>query len=154
MAVYLLAVYLHMIATVFWVGYILFWVILVGSRVRQLKTPELAQLLTRVNESSWPPILMFLPYHLKLRALGWCTLVVLFLTGGFILYYRGLTFQSIISGELYLVKFGQVLVAKFVLLIGLAIVQLLVTYRPSPRLIYLQLLTTLSMIGLSVLLVR
>jgi hypothetical protein len=154
MAVYLLAVYLHMIATVLWVGYILFWVILAGSRVRQLKTSELSQILMRVNESSWSPFLMFLPYKLKLRVLGWCTLILLFLSGGSILYYRGLTFQSIMSGELYLVKFGQVLAAKFVLLIGLAIGQLLLNYRPSPQLIYLQLLTTLLMIGLSVLLVR
>jgi uncharacterized membrane protein len=154
MALYLLAVYLHIIATVLWVGYILFWVILIGPLVRQFKNPELTQLLTRLNESSWPPALAPVSYRIKLPGLGWITLIILFITGGFVLHYRGVTLQSIIVEGLLLSRFGQVLAAKLVLLVGLAIGQLLLTYRPSRRLIYLELLMTLSIVGLSILLVR
>jgi uncharacterized membrane protein len=154
MAVYLLAIYLHIIATVFWVGYTLFWAILIGPLARQLKDPELTQILKRVNESSWPPAFFPVPYSLNLPGLGWIALVILLITGGFILHYRGVTWQSILSGGLFVSWFGQVLAVKVVLLVGLVIGQLLLTYRPSPRLVYLELVTTLSIVGLSVLLVR
>jgi uncharacterized membrane protein len=154
MPLYLLTVYLHILATVLWVGYILFWVILIGPLARQFKDPELTQLLTRLNESSWPPALAPVPYRMKLPGLGWTTLVILFITGGFVLHYRGVTLQSITAEGLLLSRFGQVLAAKLVLLLGLAIGQLLLTYRPSRCLIYLELLMTLSIVGLSILLVR
>jgi hypothetical protein len=79
---------------------------------------------------------------------------VLIITGIFILYYRGITLHFVVSGGLFLSNFGQLLIVKLVCLVGLAIGQLLMTYRPSPRLIYLELLTTISIIALSVLLVR
>lgn len=154
MPIYLLAIYLHIIATVCWVGYTLFWAILIGQLARQFKTTELIELLKRINESSWPPALVSVPYRLKLPGLGWSALIILLITGVFILHYRGVTLQFIISGGLFLNGFGQMLAAKLVLLVGLAIGQLLITYRPSPRLIYLELLMTLSMVGLSVLLVH
>jgi hypothetical protein len=91
---------------------------------------------------------------MKLPGLGWTTLVILFITGSFVLYYRGVTLQSIIAEGFLLSRFGQVLAAKLVLLMGLAIGQLLLTYRPSRPLIYLELLMTLSIVGLSILLVR
>jgi hypothetical protein len=154
MAVYLLAVYLHIIATMFWVGYTLFWAILIGPLTRQFKNPELTQILKRVNESSWPLGLGPILYRVKLPSLGWTMLLILFITGGFILHCRGVTWQSITSGELFLSRFGQVLATKLMFLVGLVIGQLLLTYRPSPRLIYLELLITLSIVGVSVLLLR
>ena len=154
MIVYLLAVYIHVLATLFWIGYVLFWAILIGPLARQFKGPELAQLLKRLNKSSWPPGLVPTPYRLKLSGLGWVPLVVLIITGVFILRYRGMTLNFVASGGLFLSSFGQVLIAKLVFLVGLAIGQLLITYRPSPRLIYLELLTTISIVALSVLLVR
>ena len=138
----------------FWIGYVLFWAILIGPLARQFKGPELAQLLKRLNKSSWPPGLVPAPYRLKLSGLGWVPLVVLIITGVFILRYRGMTLHFVVSGGLFLNSFGQVLIAKLVFLVGLAIGQLLITYRPSPRLIYLELLTTISIVALSVLLVR
>ena len=77
MTAYLLAVYIHVLATMFWIGYVLFWAILIGPLARQFKRPELAQLLKRLNESSWPPGLVPTPYRLKLSGLGWVPLVVL-----------------------------------------------------------------------------
>jgi hypothetical protein len=154
MTAYLLAVYIHVLATMLWTGYVLFWAILIGPLARQFKRPELAQLLKRLNESSWPPGLVPPPYRLKLSGLGWVPLAVLIITGIFILYYRGITLHFVVSGGLFLSNFGQLLIVKLVCLVGLAIGQLLMTYRPSPRLIYLELLTTISIIALSVLLVR
>jgi hypothetical protein len=154
MAVYLLAVYLHMIATVFWVGYILFWVILITPLARQFKPPEITRLLRCVNESSWPSVPLRVHFHFKLHELACYTLLVLFFTGGVILHYRGVTLQSIISGELFLTKFGLVLVAKLILFGGLGIGHFKFVYRPSRRLIYFELLTTLSIVGLAVLLIR
>ena len=154
MEMYLLAVYLHILAVVFWVGYILFWAILIGPLARQFKTSEQNQLLARINGTSWPPGSIPIPYRLKLPGLGWTALVILIVTGGFILHSRGVMLPLIISGAPFISRFGQVLAAKLVLVIGLATGQLLLTYRPSSRLIYLELLTTLLIVGLSVLLVR
>jgi uncharacterized membrane protein len=154
MTAYLLAVYIHILATLVWIGYVLFWAILIGPLARQLKGAELAQLLKRLNKSSWPLGLVPTPYRPKLSGLGWAPLVVLIITGVFILRYRGMTLHFVVSGGLFLSSFGQVLLAKLVFLVGLAIGQLLITYRPSPWLIYLELLTTISIVALSVLLVR
>jgi uncharacterized membrane protein len=154
MAAYLLAVYLHIFATVLWVGYILFWAILVGPLIRKFNEPNRSQLLTRIAESTWPPALVPISYRLKLHQLGWIALVLLAITGGFILYYRGVTVQSILSGGLFLGSFGQVLAIKLILVAGLAMGQLRLTHRPAPRLIYLELLATLAVVGLSVALVR
>ena len=154
MVVYLLAVYMHVLATIFWVGYILFWAILIGPLASQFKGPELARVLKRLNGCSWPPGLVPIPYRLKLPGLGWTPLVILVTTGVFILYYRGMTLQSFFSGGGLLSYFGQVLTAKLVLLVGLIIGQSLLVCRPSPRLVYLELLTTVLMVALSVLLVR
>jgi hypothetical protein len=154
MFIYLLAVYLHILASVFWVGYTLFWAILIGPLTRHCQTSELTPLLKSLNESLWPPTSVPSPYRLKLSSLGWTTLVILLITGCFILHSRGVTLQSIVSGGLFFSRVGQVLAAKLVLLVGLAIGHRLMTCRPTPRLVYLELLTTLVIIGLSVLLVR
>jgi uncharacterized membrane protein len=154
MAAYLIAVYLHIIATVLWVGYLLFWAILIGPLTRKLKAPELTQLLACLNESSWPPALVPVSYRLKLPELGWAALVFLAITGGFMLHYRGVTLQSILTGGFFLGRFGQVLAIKLVLMVGLAIGHLLLARRPSPRVVYLELLATVAVVGLSVALVR
>jgi uncharacterized membrane protein len=154
MAAYLIAVYLHILVTVLWVGYLLFWAILLGPLTRKYSESKLTQLLACLNESSWPPAVVPVSYRLKLPELGWVALVILAVTGGFMLHYRGMTLQSILSGSFFLGRFGQVLAIKLVLMVGLVIGQLLLARRPSPRLVYLELLATVVVVGLSVALVR
>jgi hypothetical protein len=154
MKAYLVAVYLHILANLFWVGYILFWSILVSPLARHHETEEVTYLLRQLNDSSWPPDSVSSLYRLKLYNLGWATLVLLLITGIFILYFRGVTLQSmILEGEIFS-RVGLVLVVKSTLFVSISALHFLFSYRPSRLLIYLELLITVLIIGISILLVR
>jgi hypothetical protein len=142
--IYLLAVYIHIIATVLWVGYCLFWTILIGPLERKFDPPQADHVSGLLRRTRWPPIAIPASYRLTLPGFGWATLALLGLTGALIAFIRGM--PSPHHQWFFAIKLGLVLT--------LAFCQYCIARRPTPLLIYLTMVVTLSVVGLSALLVR
>src|SRR5262245_38625745 len=124
---YLLAVYVHIVTVAVWFGAMLF------------EDPVSIRFMSRMAY--------------RIHGIGGPSLVVLIGTGAFMLYYRGVTWQNIISGQFFATGYGQVFGLKLLLVLLLIGFQITIGNRPS-KLIYAYLLVVLSIVGLSVWLVR
>ena len=124
---YLLAVYVHILTFAVWFGAMLF------------EDPASVRFMSRIAY--------------RIHGIGGPSLVVLILTGAFMLFYRGVTWQNIIGGHFFATKYGQIFGLKFLLVLLLIGFQITIGNRPS-KLIYGYLLVVLSIVGLSVWLVR
>ena len=151
---YLLVVGLHIFVVVLWTGYILFWGIVIGPLSQSSSVPNAADMLKMMNRSVWPPALIPPTLRLRFPWLGWVALLILSATGAYLLYLRGVRFESFVSGILFHSPFGRIIAGKLLLVIGLAVGQLMMSRQPTPRLVYCNLVLTLAVIGLSVLLVH
>lgn len=124
---YLLAVYVHIVTVAVWFGAMLF------------EDPVSIRFMSRMAY--------------KIHGIGGPSLLLLILTGGFMLFYRGVTWQSIMGGEFFAERYGQVFGLKLLFVLLLIVFQITIGNRPS-KLIYGYLLVVLSIVGLSVWLVR
>jgi uncharacterized membrane protein len=124
---YLLAVYVHIVTTAVWFGSMLF------------EDPASIRFMSRLAE--------------RIHGIGGPSLFLLIVTGSFMLFYRGVTWQSMISGDFFTARYGQVFGLKFLLVLLLISFQITVGHRPS-KLVYGYLLAVLLIIALSVWLVR
>jgi len=124
---YLLAVYVHIVTTAVWFGSMLF------------EDPASIRFMSRLAE--------------RIHGIGGPSLFLLIVTGSFMLFYRGVTWQSMISGDFFTARYGQVFGLKFLLVLLLISFQISVGHRPS-KLVYGYLLAVLLVIALSVWLVR
>src|ERR1700752_3616187 len=86
---YLLAVYVHIVTVAVWFGAMLF------------EDPISVRVMSRIAY--------------KIHGIGGPSLVLLVLTGAFMLVYRGVTWQSVISGEFFAGGYGQIFGLKFLL---------------------------------------
>jgi hypothetical protein len=89
----------------------------------------------------------------RIHGIGGPSLLLLILTGAFMLYYRGVTWQSLVSGEFVSGTYGTIFGAKLLLVLLLIGFQVTIGNRPS-KLVYGYLLAVLAIIALSVWLVR
>jgi hypothetical protein len=124
---YLLAVYVHVVTVAVWVGAMLF------------EDPASQRFFCRIAY--------------KIHGVGGPSLVVLIATGTFLLVYRGVTWEEVITGQFFAQRYGQVFGAKLLLVLLLIGFQITVGNKPS-KFIYGYLLVVLSVIALSVWLVR
>jgi hypothetical protein len=151
---YLLAVSLHIVVAVLWTGYILFWGIVIRPLSQPSALPPAADILPMINRSIWPPALIPTPCRLRFPWLGWLALLMLGVTGVYILYARGVSLEYVMSGALFGSPFGRIIAGKLLLVIGLVIGQLLISSRPAPSQVYSTLVLTLAVMVLSALLVH
>jgi hypothetical protein len=154
MSWYLLSVYLHILATVLWVGYALFWTIMIGSLRKSFDAKESTRLVNLVNQALWPPEPVPAPYRVKFPGIGWAALFVLVVTGISTLYFQSVTLDQVISRDLFLSPFGWTLAAKLIFVLALLICQFLLSYRPAPGVIYLNASLSLVVVSLSTRLVH
>ena len=124
---YLLAVYVHVVTAAVWVGAMLF------------EDPASDRFMCRMAY--------------KIRGIGGPSLLLLILTGAFLLSYRGITWEDIFSGRFFMERYGQLFGVKFLLVLLLIGLQITIGNRPS-KFGYGYLLLALSVIALSVWLVR
>jgi hypothetical protein len=124
---YLLAVYVHVVTFAVWFGAMLF------------EDPTSVRFMSRIAY--------------RIHGIGGPSILILVLTGAFMLFYRGVTWQNIISGQFFAGSYGQVFGLKILLVLLLIGFQITIGNRPS-KLIYGYLLVLLSIVGLSVWLVR
>lgn len=140
MRLYYICVCLHLLTVTIWIGHMVFWTIFVGPVTKRIEPLEHKKLIRDLA-------------HRK-GGLGWPGLFVLIATGTYILYYKGIHFTYVVSGEIYTTPYGYVLSAKIILVVGMIIYQLFVGHRPAPKLIYADMLAAFSVIALSILLAR
>jgi putative copper export protein len=123
---YLVAVYVHIVTVAVWLGAMLF------------EDPSSNRFMARIV--------------VRIRGIGWVSLLVLIATGVYMLAARGVSLDDV-SGRFFAQRYGQVFAAKLafvVLLVGLQVTR---GHRPS-RALYGYLASMLIVIALSVWLVR
>ena len=125
---YLLAVYIHIVTVAVWFGAMLF------------EDPTSVRIMSRIAY--------------KVHGIGGPSLAVLILTGAFMLYYRGVTWQIVVGGDFFATKYGQVFGLKFLFVLILIGFQMTMGNRPSQLSNFGYLLLVLLVIAVSVWLVR
>jgi uncharacterized membrane protein len=136
---YTICAALHVIATVTWIGHMVFWSIVVGPLAKRADPPADGEALRAAAA--------------KHGGLGWPALTVLLATGVVLLNYRGML-SSAGWAEMTTSAGGRALVLKLALVAGMVVYQWRVGHRPAPKLIYLNMLGAFAIIALSVFLVR
>jgi uncharacterized membrane protein len=124
---YLLAVWVHVLTIVVWIGAMLF------------EDPQSVRMTSRIAY--------------RIGGIGWYAQAVLWTTGLFMLHYRGISPGGLFSAELLSTSWGRVLWAKLGFVLLLLLLQIFVGNRPS-KLVYAYLLLSIVVVGLSVMLVR
>ncbi len=92
-------------------------------------------------------------FERRLGGIGWYAQAVLWPTGVFMLYHRGISVSRLFSAELIATSWGKLVWAKIGLVLVLVALQIVVGNRPS-KLVYAYILTAFAIVGLSVLIVR
>jgi hypothetical protein len=134
-----LAAYLHLVFTVFLVGYTLYWAVMVISLRRDLPMPETARLLEVANRGRWPHVVVPWRLRLPLPFMAWGFLAVLAVTG-----------LALMAGH----GFSAILALKATLVAVFVLVQVGLTRRPVPALIFVNFVLALLILVLSGLLAR
>jgi uncharacterized membrane protein len=125
---YLLAVYIHIVTVAVWFGAMLF------------EDPTSIRFMSRMAY--------------RIHGIGGPSLAVLIGTGVFMLYYRGVTWQNMITGQFFTTPYGRIFGIKFLLVLLLIIFQITIGNKPSKLGNSGYLLGVLTIIALSVWLVR
>jgi hypothetical protein len=134
-----LAAYLHLVFTMFLIGYVLYWAIMVVSLRRDLTPSETARLLEIANRSRWPHVVVPWRLRLPLPFMGWGFLALLAITGLALMAGSGL---------------DALLALKIALVVIFALIQVVLTRRPAPALIMANFALALVILVLSGLLSR
>lgn len=100
---YQIAVFVHLICAMIWVGGMLFLALVVVPATRGMPPADRGALLTALGR--------------RFRVVGWVVVFILIVTGIWVTHERGVTVHSITSGALFKSEFGKVLAAK-VLVVG------------------------------------
>lgn len=125
---YVLVVWAHVFTVAFWIGAMFF------------ADPESTRFFSKLFER-------------KLKGVGWYAQGILWPTGLFMLYYRGISPADLFSAELLSTGWGQALWAKILLVLTLLAFQVTVGNRKS-KLIFGYVIVAFLVIGISVWLVR
>jgi hypothetical protein len=125
---YIAAVWAHIITICLWIGAMFF-----GD-------PQSERFFSRLFER-------------KLNGIGWYAQAVLWITGLFMLYYRGITLGQLFSVEFIATPWGRLMWIKIALVLMLAVFQIVVGHKPS-KLVYGYVLVAFAAVGVGVLLVR
>jgi hypothetical protein len=92
-------------------------------------------------------------FERKLHGVGWYAQTVLWITGIYLLYYRGVSIERLFSAEFIATSWGQLVWIKIALVLVLVVFQIVIGHRPS-KLIYGYILVAFAAVGVGVLLVR
>ena len=135
----LVVAYLHLLFTMFLVGYVLYWAIMAVSLRRDFAPAETERLLGIANRSRWPHVLVPWRLRLPLPLMGWGFLAILAITG-----------LVLMAGF----ELGAFLALKIALVLLFALVQAVLTRRPGRALIMVNFALALGIVVLSGLLGR
>lgn len=95
---YHLSVFVHVVSAVVWLGGMLFLALVAIPVLRGLPDRPRAELVAQLGE--------------RFRPVAWACIALLLVTGVANLAYRGVTWESVVTGRLWQSPFGQVLAWK------------------------------------------
>ena len=124
---YICAVWVHVLTVVVWIGAMLF------------EDPQSVRMTSRIAD--------------RIGGIGWYAQGVLWTTGLFMLYHRGIAPADLFSPRFIASSWGRAMWAKIILVLVLVGFQIAVGHKPS-KLVYGYLLVSVVIVGISVLLVR
>lgn len=101
-------VLVHILSAIIWVGGMFFLALVVVPVARRLPEADRAALVGAVGY--------------RFRTIGWICLALLVVTGVVNLYYRGVTWDSVVSGELLATRAGLLVVVKLALVAVMVVV--------------------------------
>ena len=139
-SVYLACVALHLLAALLWLGHMFVWSLITGPAMKRIEPVATAELLRDTSVSH--------------GGLGWPALGVLIPTGIYMLYYRGIGLDMLLSGSAFEGPEGAALAVKLVLVAGMVFYQAFIGHRKASIAIYFDMLAALLIIGASVVIVR
>ncbi len=119
-ALYLLSVWLHILAAIIWIGGMLFLVLILVPVMRRSEYRGIASALTH-----WVGV--------RFRWIGWICLVLLVLSGTFNLAYRGFGWADLWSGRLWQGPFGRALGIKLFLVAIVLLLSVIHDFFIGPR---------------------
>ncbi|HET8649867.1 MAG TPA: hypothetical protein VFL95_07495 [Gemmatimonadales bacterium] len=140
MMLYRIALIAHFLAVFTWLGHMFFWPLFAGPVLKKIQPGETAQRLRTLSMS--------------MGGLGWPALVVLVLSGGYMLSARGVGFGDLFSAVFWHQPWTHALAVKLPLVGAMIVYQAVIGHRPAPRAIYLDMLAALLVLGASVMLAR
>ena len=153
MFLYLIFVYAHIIGIIAWIGYTLFWFLMVPPLSTEFEEREGDRLIKKIDNSNWPPDAIASPLRLKFHKLGWIILTVTIVTGLILLYLRGFGMTELTSGRILTDGLGRLGIGKVVLVAIITVIELF-KKRRSVNQVRFVFGTSLLIVGSSVLLVR
>ena len=106
---YQVSVLVHLLSAIVWVGGMLFLALVIVPVARKLHPAERGALVGAIGR--------------RFRVVGWVCIALLIVTGLINTSYRGVTWESIASGQLLAGDFGRLLTAKF----GLVVVMIVLS---------------------------
>lgn len=125
--VYVIAVYVHILTVVVWIGAMLF------------EDPASVRMTSQIAH--------------RMGGIGWYAQPVLWTTGLIMLNHRGIAPRDLFTADFVASAWGRAMWAKIVLVLVLLAFQFMVGNKPS-KLVYGYLLVSVVVVGISVLLVR
>ena len=125
--VYIVAVWVHILAVFVWIGAMVF------------EDPNSVRVASRLSD--------------KLGGVGWYAQAVLWTTGLLMLHYRGIHPAHLFSSQFIATEWGRAMWAKLILVLLLLAVQI-VFARTSSKLVYGSLAVLILVVAISVVLVR
>ena len=138
--IYLVCVALHLLAALLWLGHMFVWSLITGPAMKRIQPAATADLLRDTSVSH--------------GGLGWPALGVLIPTGLYMLHYRGIGIDTLLSGEAFAGPQGTALAIKLVLVAGMVFYQAFIGHRKASIAIYFDMLAAIGVIATSVIIVR
>ena len=119
-SLYVLSVWIHILAAAFWIGGMLFLVVILVPALRKLEDRQLAVRLVRETGR-------------RFRLAGWIALITLAATGTSNLYLRGVRWPQLMTPEFWKLPFGSVLAAKLSLVLVILVISAVHDFSIGPR---------------------
>lgn len=153
MSLYFIFVYIHILSAILWVGYTLYWFLVIPPLKNEFNRKVGNNLINQIDYSEWPPGSITGPLRLTFSGLGLICIATLIASGLVLLYLRGFTLHEFSSGHIFMNSLGLLGIGKLSLVAIMLFVEFFVRERSvkQARLVFLM---TLLIVGLSVLLVR
>lgn len=118
-ALYLVSVYVHILASMIWLGGALFLALVMVPLLRRMERPRAAALMRDAGT--------------RFRAVGWVCFALLIVTGVVNLGYRGVTWGSFFSAEFHRSPFGRTTMWKLTLFVLVLVVSVFHDFVLGPR---------------------
>jgi putative copper export protein len=116
---YQLSVFVHILSAIIWIGGMLFLALVIVPATRGLPPPERAALFSAVGQ--------------RFRTVGWVCIGLLLVTGVINSAYRGVTWDNVLTAELWTSPFGRVLSLKLAVVAVMLTLSLYHDFVIGPR---------------------